>query len=67
MKISTHTLTTNICQIFIFLADETSKSLTRIKNIPISCNLRFFKQNCDLNVNVNLRRLTVVKSVVNRQ
>ena len=63
MKISTHTLTTNICQIFIFLADETSKSLTRIKNIPIS----FFKQNCDLNVNVNLRRLIVVKSVVNRQ
>ena len=43
MKISTHTLTTNVCQIFIFLADETSKSLTRIKNIPISCNLRFLK------------------------
>ena len=46
-EISTHALT--MPNIHFILADEMSNSLTRIKNIPISCNLRCFKQNCKLN------------------
>ena len=37
MKISTHALT--MPNIHFILADEMSNSLTRIKNIPISCNI----------------------------
>ena len=47
MKISTRALT--MPNIHFTLADEMSNSLARIKNIPISCNLRCFKQNCKLN------------------
>ena len=59
MKISTRTLT--MPNIHFILADEMINSLTRIKNIPISCNLRCFKQNCKLNCVVNKQYCKLIK------